>query len=92
MLDKEQKHLDNVLGHVIGMHQLRQFLSGTAGDVVLQFWLDIQYFKEVCWRHADKEAEELWRDLQLKYFTTEGLVALKDNKMWAVLSGKNLYQ
>ena len=85
LLDRE--YLDNTLGHVIGMCRFREFLSGTAGEKVLQFWIDVQQINHIRDKYVNKKLW-FWRELQLKYFKIGGLIQLKDNKMWKVLQGR----
>ena len=76
-----------MLGNVLGMCRFREFLSGTPGETVLQFWIDVEQMKST----SDKSVHRklwLWRELQHKYFKIGGLIQLKDNQMWNVLRGK----
>ena len=91
LLDPERvqfhkEYMDITLGHVLGMCRFREFLSGSAGETVLQFWIDVQQMKHVSNKQVHKKLW-LWRELQHKYFRIGGLIQLKDNKMWDVLQG-----
>ena len=76
-----------MLGNVLGMCRFREFLSGTPGETVLQFWIDVEQMKCTSDKNVHRKLW-LWRELQHKYFKIGGLIQLKDNQMWNVLRGK----
>lgn len=78
--------LEATLGNVIGMCKFRDYLSGTCGEKVLQFWIDTEQFNITLSSKRNRRLA-LWREIQLKYFATGGLIKLKHNEMWDVLMG-----
>ncbi len=84
----QEEVLESTLGNVVGMCRFRDYLSGTCGEKVLQFWIDMEQLNITA--HSKRNRREaLWREIQLKYFATGGLIKLKHNEMWDVLRGIN---
>ncbi|KAL5009301.1 hypothetical protein ScPMuIL_014882 [Solemya velum] len=66
-----QEMKEQVLGMSLGMEAYRNFLVGTAGEHLYNFWLDCEYFKDTM-ENFDEETNNnvrnrLFRDIQDKY-------------------------
>ncbi|RDD42623.1 Regulator of G-protein signaling 22 [Trichoplax sp. H2] len=59
-----------ILGSLSGMSVFKNYLSGTTGESLFQFWLDVEYYKEKCskYLHDTKEWRlKLVREIEDKY-------------------------
>jgi hypothetical protein len=75
-----------MIGHVTGMRKFRLFLDGSAGEKVLQFWLDAEHFWKIPAR-SEARRRNLFRDIQAKYFRNGGVLELPENEKWRAFTG-----
>lgn len=82
-----QTFKQNHISHVIGMCQFKEYLAGTPGEIVLEFWKDAQKFHQIPEKN-ERVRKLRFREMQVKYFSVGGgFTNLEDNSAWDALSG-----
>ncbi|XP_060552397.1 LOW QUALITY PROTEIN: uncharacterized protein LOC132713733, partial [Ruditapes philippinarum] len=66
-----QQLKEHILGSYFGMENFKEFLSGTAGKELVNFWLDCEFFKDVMEKYDEvaimDTRNRLFRDIQDKF-------------------------
>ena len=83
----DQEFIWTCVGHVVGMCQLRDYLAGTSGERIMEFWKDAERFHRLPVQNT-RMRRALFREIQLRYFEIGGITKLKDNRMWKVIEGE----
>ena len=78
--------LHEYIGHVVGMCQFRHYLKDTAGEKVIQFWLDMERLSRMP-RDMPQERWLALREIQIKYFKMDSIPGLQSTSQWEIMSG-----